>query len=107
VRAYQEASLGDQSSALTDRGLPDGVAKDDSRDGRPGGSNTLAGPGDTTPREPDQLDEATDLTTNPARHVLEHGTTVLSSDVRRPPHGAGSNLVQAVRPTLGEPLSAV
>jgi hypothetical protein len=70
-------------AVLTDRGLPDGVSKDDGRDGRPGGSNTLAGPGDTTLGEPDHLDEATDLTSGPARHVLEHGSTVLSSDVRR------------------------
>jgi hypothetical protein len=79
VRAYQEASFGDQSSGPTDRGLPDGVAEDQSRDGRPGRSNTLADPGDTTTREPDPLDEATGLTPHPARHVLEHGSTVLSS----------------------------
>jgi hypothetical protein len=44
VRPDEEASVGDQRSALTDRGLPDGVAEDNCRDGRPGGSYTLADP---------------------------------------------------------------
>ena len=83
VRADEEASFGDQGIAFTDRGLPDGVAEAHSRDGRPGGSNTLANPSDTATREPDPLHEAADLTTNPPRHVLEHGSTVLSTHLRR------------------------
>jgi hypothetical protein len=79
VRPDEEASVGNQRSALTDRGLPDGVAEDDGRDGRPGGSYTLADPCYTTTREPDPLDKAAGLTADPARHVLEHGSTALSS----------------------------
>jgi hypothetical protein len=101
VRAYEEASFGDQSSALTKRGLPDGVAEDDGRDGRPGGSNTLADPGDPTTREPDPLDEAADLTSNPARHVFEHGSTVLSSRVMRLNTTSDSDLHLRVQHNLG------
>ena len=58
VRADQETGLGDQSGALADRGLPDGVAEDHGRHGRPGRSDPLSDPGDTTTREPHPLDEA-------------------------------------------------
>ena len=83
VRADQETRLGDNSAALADRGLPDGVAEDHRRHGRPGRSDPLSDPGDTTPREPHPLDEAARLTAHPARHVLEHGSTVLNPPVRR------------------------
>ena len=65
VRPDEEASVGDQRSALTDRGLPNGIAEDDGRDGRPGGSYTLADPCHTTTREPDPLDKAAGLTADP------------------------------------------
>ena len=77
MRADEEALVGDQSGTLPDRGLPDGVAEDNGCDGRPGGSDTLTDSGDTTTREPNPLDEPARLSINPARHVLEHGSTVL------------------------------
>lgn len=57
VRTYEEPRVGDQSATLPDRGLPDGVAKDNGCNGRPGGSDTLPDPGDMTTHEPDPLDE--------------------------------------------------
>ena len=77
MRADEEAFLGEKSGALPDRGLPDRVAEDDGRDRRPGRSDPLASPSDTTPCKPNQLDEPARLTLDPTRHVLEHGLTVL------------------------------
>jgi hypothetical protein len=48
VRADEETRVGDNSGAFADRGLLNGVAEDDGRDGRSGGSNPLSNPGDTT-----------------------------------------------------------
>jgi hypothetical protein len=82
MRAYEEAPVRDQSSTLPDRDLPDRVAKDNARNGGPRGSDTFTDPGDTTAREPDPLDEPASLTANPARHILEHGSTVPPSPIR-------------------------
>jgi len=85
MRADEEAFLCEQNRAFSDRSLPDRVAEDDGRNSRLGGGDTLTNPGDTTPREPDQLHEPARLTTNAARHVLEHGSTVLPPPSERGP----------------------
>jgi hypothetical protein len=95
MRADEEAPVGDQSGALPDRALPDRVAKDNGCNGRPGGGDALAHPRDTTSREPDQLDEPASLTTNPARHILEHGSTV------PPAHSTAVAAATAEMPTIG------
>jgi hypothetical protein len=81
VRADEEPLVGDKGGAVTKRRLPDGVSEHDGRDGRPSGSDALTDPSDATTREPDQLNKTSRLTADPARHVLEHGSTVLTSPV--------------------------
>ena len=79
VWADQEAGVCVESCVVAYWGLLDGVVEDDGRDGGSGGSDLFSHPGDTTTREPDPLKEAAQLTVNSARHVLEQGSTALTS----------------------------